>query len=1002
MGRKIVDETLKFEILINGNQGKKEYNDLEKANRKLIEANADLEKQAKKLASAKQTESQAYKKIRSEIEKNTTTLNKNKERMSDLSKEIGINNLSMRQLAQEARKLNAILSNLDPETDEWKKYNEELQSVKGRMANLRKEMQPIQESMEDQLKAIGKLAVGFGQVFSGIKRGDFEMVSNGFNTIKNGIEGARKAALAFIATPIGIVLAVLAGIGAVAREWFKYNESIRESIFLTEEITRLQGKQADSARIQAQAITDTFGTDFKENLEIARNLVRQFSISYDEAFQIISNGLIKGGKNNQEYLDGLREYPTFFAQAGFSASEFSDIINAGYDLGIYSDKLPDAIKEFDISLREQTKATREALLNAFGKTFTDNLLRRIKTGEITTKEALSEISKEAQRLGLNIEQNQRLTADIFRGAGEDAGGAIKIFNAVNKAAMDATRELTPLEKATKELADANLDLAQAQDEALKSDNYVSFTRDLELFWKKIKTLFFQGVKFITDTFTKVQDFTVSFILSIIVTAQQLPDILKQGLKEYTESVVETIKTLGGLGDVIYNLSTFNFSKAKESAKEFSENFKRAFGDVKDSASETIKKIINTQQQAQILALQTINKRRKGSVQSSNESPSTEIPLNQDNGNDFERDQKAEQEAKKAAERELRKRQKVEEAIKKFEEEKAIREALKKIEKDKREEEEEILRIENKFAKLEEDAAGETELLKQLEELKLSEIQAVRDRYAEERIEKEKSERDKILQDVEKHNKNLAESEKELIEAKYNAAQQGISILRGFVGESKGIGKALFLLQQGLAVAQVIGSTSKAIAGAWANEALIPAFLPPGIPNPVKPLSLAATTKTVAIAKFAAATQIASILATTIQGFEDGLYPIKRNDGKTFKTKFGGSPNTQIVSSPTHFIAGEVKPEMIIDGDTFKKMDPAVTNYIMSLAGKQSSSNENQGTSQSNNNEMLTNAVMMLVDRLNTPIIAETYYGIDSERRRKEVEKKLNITRNNAKIRRDAI
>jgi hypothetical protein len=57
------------------------------------------------------------------------------------------------------------------------------------------------------------------------------------------------------------------------------------------------------------------------------------------------------------------------------------------------------------------------------------LLKGIKDGSISVKQALSLISEEAKRIGLNAQQAQQLTADLFRGAGED-GGALKIFEDV--------------------------------------------------------------------------------------------------------------------------------------------------------------------------------------------------------------------------------------------------------------------------------------------------------------------------------------------------------------------------------------------------------------------------------------------------------------------------------------------------------------------------------------------------------------------------------------------
>ena len=72
-----------------------------------------------------------------------------------------------------------------------------------------------------------------------------------------------------------------------------------------------------------------------------------------EANAIIAQGLADGGAKNNEFLDSLGEYDEFFASAGYSAKEFIDILNTGYDLGIYNDKLPDALKEADLALKEK-------------------------------------------------------------------------------------------------------------------------------------------------------------------------------------------------------------------------------------------------------------------------------------------------------------------------------------------------------------------------------------------------------------------------------------------------------------------------------------------------------------------------------------------------------------------------------------------------------------------------------------------------------------------------
>lgn len=87
----------------------------------------------------------------------------------------------------------------------------------------------------------------------------------------------------------------------------------------------------------------------------------------------------------------------------------------------------------------------------------------------------------------------------------------------------------------------------------------------------------------------------------------------------------------------------------------------------------------------------------------------------------------------------------------------------------------------------------------------------------------------------------------------------------------------------------------------------------------------------------AAATIASGLANVAKingvAFAKGHYPMQTQDGM-YNVAYGGSPTTQIVSSPTHFVAGEQGanfPEMIVDGPTFnfaKANYPGAIDAIM--------------------------------------------------------------------------
>jgi DNA repair exonuclease SbcCD ATPase subunit len=1005
MGKKIVDETLKFEVIINGDKAKKEYGLLDRAKKKLVDRNDELEKQAKKLERSRKDNKEAIKKLRDEIEKNNKTIQSNESRMKQLTKEIGLNNLSMRDLGKEARRLSGIMSNLDPESPKWAELNKELKAVKGRMSELREEMRPVQSSMEDNIDLLGNMTAGLGQFLIALNSGDAKAAKAAILGIMESLKGATKAGIAFIATPIGATIAALAGIGLLAKEWFNYNEGAKEAIMLTEQITGLQDESANSARLQAEAISDTFNVDFIETLKTAKALSEQFNISFTEALDEVRAGLINGQKTNDEYFDSLREYPTFFASADFSAKEFRKTIETGYDLSIYSDKLPDAIKEVDLSLREQTESTKEALKNAFGAAFTEDLLRRIRQGETSTKQALKEISAEAEKTGLNVQQNAQLTADLFRGAGEDAGGAAKVLMAFNMALNETDEALSPLEQRLKDVSDANERFAKAQDAALKSDRYVAYTNDLKIFWIDVKTQFFKGVKFVVDLWTRWDERMQTFLAQFITTLSVLPTVAKSAFSKMKDEVWDVVKTFSGLGDVLENLMSFKFDAAKESFNKFKRNFKNEVGDVKGVAVDAIKQVNEARKIAGDYVSKKFQEKRDAAAQESGLGtiPQGSTPLGGKGG--------GEQELTPEDKKRLESRKRLAELLNQFETERKLQEDLKKVEKEKRAEEEEILRIEQKFQKLSEQAQGETELLARLEEEKQAQIQDVRNKYGDIQIAKNEEIRKQLLADSKKFNEQLLQSESKLEAGKAQLKQQGLNILKRVVGESSVLGKAIFAIEKGLAISSIVTQTAKANAAVMANLAIANtkamAASPLTFGQPFVGANTTTALASIATNNAASKLNIATIVAETvagIAGFEKGLYPIKRNDGRTFQSRFGGEPTTQVVTAPTHFIAGEAKPEMIIDGDTFKKMDPAITDYILALSGRlpvfqngMYPKNENDGKTM----EMLSASLAKLNERLSEPIYSYTVYDNEASIKQQEFDEKIRKVRNNAKIKNNA-
>lgn len=419
---------------------------------------------------------------------------------------------SIRQLRDENKALIALRNELKTTTGEESLELKKLNSVIDQNTNAQKENVNEQQKRFYQIgqynEQLSGSLTGIKDSIDALKSGDFTGFASG---VKEGFTGMKAAANSFfvslLANPITAIVVGLAALATgaflAAKKFINYNQSIEESILITEQMTNVTGKAADSIRNQARAISDTFGTEFKDNLKAAKSLVEDFGISYDEAFEMIKTANVTGANSTGELFENINEFGGLIANAGYDAKQFIGILNAGIDLDIYKNKLPDAIKEASISLTEQTDATREALTNAFGAAFTDDILNRIKNGKTTVAGALNEIAEISKKTGLNNQQYAQLTADIFRGAGEDAGGAVKIFEALTLATENAEKPLNKLEKATLAVADSQIELRKAKDSALKSDTLQVFLKVFTVVWNKVKTTFFTVISFIKDNFGSV-------------------------------------------------------------------------------------------------------------------------------------------------------------------------------------------------------------------------------------------------------------------------------------------------------------------------------------------------------------------------------------------------------------------------------------------------------------------------------------------------------------------
>lgn len=903
-------------------------------------------------------------------------------------------------VGKELRSLRARTKNLTEGTEEWYRANKELAKTEKIYDDMKKNQRQLLNdtkkniaAQEDHNATLNEFGGNVSQMFSALKSGDLVGFREGMHGVAGGIKSAANAAWQFAKTPFGLIMVGLTGIVLAAKEWVKYNEAAREANAITQQITQLSGDALDEARIRATAIENTFGTDFKETLNVAKNLVNAFGITYEEAFDRIEDGLVRGGSQNGEFLDSLKEYPRLFAQAGFTVEDFQRIVNEGIDLGIYSDKLPDAIKEFSLSVMEETTASREALENAFGKQFTDKLFKDLKSGSITVKDALGLVAAEAENIGLNSQQAQQLTADLFRGAGEDAGGALVIFEAVNDALKDQADALTPLQQHLKDVADANRELEEAQNDALKSDSYNAFVNELEVTWIKAKADFYQFINAIAEGLV---DADTAFRRFVFQSVQYVKDAFTIGADADWEALgKEFDEQQRKIEEAAAKQKEEEQKRQKEKEKQAQKNNPNNLAaDQKALAAEkkrldaidALRKEYEKKEEDR-LADSATKKAKLAEKRALDEAKRLRA------GNDVIEQIKKEHSIL-IAEAEEEDQNKAEERLKAFEERK--RELLNELELAKaetdqeKEELEEEQRLEKEEAALEQmqlTKAEKEELLELMEQNHKQRLLDIEAKYNEERAKENKKFYDELIA-----------AEENLQAAKNNALASGINSLQGFFDESSGIYHALFLLEKGLAAGEVITSAAKGIAMAKANLATVPIVIPGTIlPNPMYAVAAATTAKNILATKINAAAQLAAIGGATIQGFSGGGYTDMFGQGY----KDGSGHEVAGVVHTNEYVVPEIVrrdpevPQILDYLETKRKKKLGLYATGGDTANEYSSSGASSTSSSSY--QMMMDMMQAFMQKLDQPLEAPIYFGPEAEMKRQEQQKKLDKLKESTQI-----
>ena len=438
-------------------------------------------------------------------------------------------------------------------SDAGKQLKKNLDSVNAEMRELRQEV------------GDGRLNVGRYAESLGTLRGLQDTVSVGFKNIR----------AALIATGIG---AAAVALGKLLGEGTKAIERIQEIRPEVARATGLAGDELDQATAKVTAIADTFDQDYQQSLIAAIALSERFGISQGEALELIASGL-EGLTREQggQLLDILQEYPELFDQMGVSAGEFVTIANQQITEGYFSDKGIDAIKEGALSIRELPNATREALEKV--GLDVDDFQQRIQSGQITTFQGLQEIARATVEAGENSQEYGQILADVFRGAGEDAGDYVIQLAEIDTSYENFLDNQDEAARKQRELREANEDLQLAFNRLFgaASDGLMGLRTDFTQFIADSINGLLNGLQGISNSFVSAYNNSLPFRRSMQVLggiAKSVLDLVRGPIVAISsafdfftkgaDAAIERLKDFGG--DVADN---FDFSNDPIEAFNFS-------------------------------------------------------------------------------------------------------------------------------------------------------------------------------------------------------------------------------------------------------------------------------------------------------------------------------------------------------------------------------------------------------------------------------------------------
>lgn len=331
MAKRITDEDLRLNLIVNGDGGRKEMLALDRQMKDLQSSTKRTRTELKNLEKAGKTGSQEHQNLTKTLKDQEKTLTECREKYNKLRDSISLENKTLAELRNHLKLTQTALSKAVPGTENWKKLNAEVQQTKARLKELTSQSGQTKGALE-KLSSVKAGALAAFAAIAGAVRG----VARAFQKIVN-----FEQANVNLSTIIGKNVKDIEALTYSAMELGRTTEYTASQVTLLQtELAKLGFKEGAIMQMQESVLhfATAIGTTLPEAAAMTGATLRMFGLDAKDTADTL--GVLVQGANNSAL--SFSYYQTAMATVGPVAKTFGfslrdtvallgTLANAGFD-----------------------------------------------------------------------------------------------------------------------------------------------------------------------------------------------------------------------------------------------------------------------------------------------------------------------------------------------------------------------------------------------------------------------------------------------------------------------------------------------------------------------------------------------------------------------------------------------------------------------------------------------------------------------------------------------